>query len=120
MVARLKLHGGNHPVQVAPHDDDVPGLDGHVDARAHGDADVGLGQGRGVVDPVADHGHPQLLPLQLFDPRGLFPGQHPGDDLVDAGLRGNGPGGLFVVAGEHDHPDAHLAQPQRPWPGSPP
>ena len=35
--------------------DDVAGLRGHVGAAADGDADVGPGQGRGVVDAVADH-----------------------------------------------------------------
>ena len=33
----------------------VAGLRGHVRAAADGDADVGPGQGRGVVDAVADH-----------------------------------------------------------------
>ena len=48
--------GGYHPVELAAHQRDIRGLDGHVGAGADGDADIGLGQGWGVVDPVIDHG----------------------------------------------------------------
>ena len=43
-------------------------------------------------------------PLQLGDLGGLVAGQHLGDDLVDAELVGDPPGGGLVVAGEHDRP----------------
>ncbi len=56
--------GLGHAGQVAAEEGDVGGLHGHVGARADGDADVGLGQGRGVVDAVADHGHPPAFGLQ--------------------------------------------------------
>ena len=52
-------------------EDQVAGLGGEVGAdAAQRDAGVGLGQGRGVVDAVADHRHspPGLLPL-LDPPR---------------------------------------------------
>ena len=43
--------------RVVVHQHDVGGLDGGVGAHgAHGDADVGAGQDRGVVDAVADEG----------------------------------------------------------------
>ena len=41
--------------------------------------------------------------------------QHPGDDLIHPGLGADGLGGALVVAGEHDHVDAHILQlPDRP------
>ena len=43
--------------QVAAHEREVAGLDGDVGAGAHGEAEVGLGEGGGVVDAVADHRH---------------------------------------------------------------
>ena len=46
--------------------------------------EVGLGQGRGVVDAVADHGDDPALLLQAAHDGGLVRGQHLGDDLVDA------------------------------------
>jgi hypothetical protein len=39
----------------------------HVGAGAHGDADIGLGQRRRVVDAVAGHRDDAALGLQLLD-----------------------------------------------------
>ena len=72
--------------------------------------EVGLGEGGGVVDAVADHRHPPALVLQLGDLGGLVAGQHLGDDGVDAELAGDAPGGGLVVAGEHDDLDPELVQ----------
>ena len=47
--------------RVAADERDVGRLDGDVRARADGDAHIGLGQGRCVVDAVADHGHDAAL-----------------------------------------------------------
>ncbi len=48
--------------QVAADEGEIAGLDGDVGPGAHGDAEVGLGEGGGVVDSVADHRHhPSLL-----------------------------------------------------------
>jgi hypothetical protein len=52
------------PGQVAAHERHVAGLDRHVGAGAHGDADIGLGQGRRVVEPVAHHSDHLPFPLQ--------------------------------------------------------
>ena len=37
-------------------------------------------------------------------------GSTPGDDLIHTGLLADGVGGALVVAGEHDHTDAHILQ----------
>ena len=85
-------------------------LDGDVRARADGDADVRAGERRGVVDTVADHGHLVALLLQTADDGLLLRGQHVGNGFADVQLFADGLGGLAVVAGEHDHVEAHLAE----------
>ena len=53
--------------QVAAHEREVAGLDRHVGAGAHRQAEVGLGQRGGVVDAVADHRDDPALGLQAAD-----------------------------------------------------
>ena len=104
-----KPDGGGHVQQTAVHQHHVRRVDGHVGSRADGDAGVGPGQGRGVVDAVAYHGH--LAPLHQAADGGLLAlRQHPGDDLIHPGLGPDGPGGVLVVAGEHHHMDTHIPQ----------
>ena len=75
--------------QVAAHEGEVAGFDGDVGAGAHGDAEVGLGEGGGVVDAVADHGDDLAVGLQAADDVDLVGGQHLGDHVVDADLVGD-------------------------------
>ena len=65
--------------QVAADQGEVAGLDGHVGAGAHGEAEVGLGEGGGVVDAVADHGDDPALGLEPPDDVDLVGRQHLGD-----------------------------------------
>jgi hypothetical protein len=58
-VALRQRERVHHAAQVARHQHDVGRLDGDVGAGADGDADVGLGQRRRVVDAVADEGDPR-------------------------------------------------------------
>ena len=46
---------------------DGGGFGGDVRAGGHGEADVGLSEGGGVVDPVADHGDDMAFLLQSND-----------------------------------------------------
>ena len=55
----------------------VRGADSDVSAGAQGDAEVGRGQRGAVIDPVADHGHPVALGLQIPDHRYLLAGSAP-------------------------------------------
>jgi hypothetical protein len=57
-----------------------------------------LGQGRCVVDPVADHGRPHAFGLQLGDLGGHVAGEHLAEDGVDAELAGDPLRGGPVVA----------------------
>ena len=96
--------------QVASHQRQVRRLDGHVGAGAHGEAEVGLGQGGGVVHAVADHGDDLALALQPAHHVDLVLGQHLGDDVVDADLAGHGPCRPLVVAGEEHRGEAEAAE----------
>ena len=81
-----------------------------VGPGAHRDADVGLGERRGVVDAVAGHRHDAALGLEPLDHFALLLGQHLGPDVVDPELPRHGLGGRPVVAGEHDDPQALLVK----------
>ncbi|VXC20624.1 hypothetical protein CITRIK5_80062 [Citricoccus sp. K5] len=96
--------------QVVAGEGDVGGFDGRVRAGgAHGDADLGGGQGGGVVDAVTDHRGGGGAG-QLADGGGLVLGAQFGAHVADAGVGGDGPGGAGVVAGEHRDPDALAGQ----------
>ena len=81
-------------------------------------AEVGLGEGGGVVDAVADHGDDLALGLEAADDLDLVAGQDLGDDGVDPDLVGDAAGGPLVVAGEQDGVSprvAQLARSRRRW-----
>src|SRR5699024_10822894 len=89
--------------QVILHQGDVGGLDGDSGAGGtHRHADVGGGQGRGVVDAVADHRDGEAFALELLDDGELVLGQQLGADLVHPDLGGDRLGDPPVVTGEHD------------------
>ena len=89
----------------------VGGLAGHVAAAgAHGDADVGLPQRRGVVDPVAGHRDDVAAVAQSTAAmRSLSAGVDPGDDRTVR--RGRAAAELGVVGGQVA---ARHHQPRRP------
>ena len=97
-------------MQVVPHQGDVRRLAGRVGAAAHGDADVGGGQGRRVVDAVADHGDDTAGGAQLGDSSGFVGGQQAGAVFVNAASRRYGRRHLGAVAGQHHDADALLTQ----------
>ena len=67
-----------HQARVAAHQRDAGGLHRHVGAGRHGDADVGRGQRRRVVDAVADHRHHLAGGAQLLHHGRLVGRQHLG------------------------------------------
>ena len=104
------LDGRDDALQAAFDEGHVARLDGHVGAGADGEADVGLGQGRGIVDAVADHADGLALELQLLHFMGLAVGQHFGEHALDADLARDGLGRALVVARQHDDLDAQAFQ----------
>ena len=98
-----------HIQKAALHEHHIRRVNGHVRAGANGDARIRPGQGRGIVDAVAYHGD-LALGLQLPDYSLLAVRQDPGNDLVHSGLGPDGLSCALVIAGEHDHLNAHILQ----------
>ena len=92
---------GGQRVQIVAGQDGVGALQGQVGAvRTHGHAQVGGGQGRGVVHAVADQQHPAAVGLQRADPVDLVGREQAGMHLGDAGFLGEPGRGARVVAGQ--------------------
>src|SRR5699024_5774464 len=89
---------------------DVRGFDCYVRAGTYGRADVGLGQGWGVVDAVADHSDDLALRLQAPDFRGLVFGHDFGHDSGNTNLTGDSRRGVAVITGDHDDLHTPLLQ----------
>ena len=91
--------GGCHGGQVAADEGDVAGFDGDVAAGADGKTDIRLGEGRGIIDAIADHGDLRAFTLELLDCAGFVGRQDLSHDTADADFVGDGRGGLLIVAG---------------------
>ena len=102
-----QTNGGGNVGEAALHEHDVRGVYGDVGTGADGDADVGPCEGGRVVYAVADHCDFTLL-LEVAYNAFLPVGKNARDHLVNACLSTYGFGGTLVVAGEHDHMDAHV------------
>ena len=84
-------------------------MHGHVGAAAHGDADVGGGQSRGVIDAIADHGDDAGF-LQFGDGGGFVGWQYLGVHVFNAQGLGHHAGAATVVAGQQMTADAPCGQ----------
>ena len=101
--------GRGHIRQAAFHQHHIRRVNGHVGACADGDADVGAGQGGGVVDAIAHHDD-LALALQAADDALLAVGKDSRNDLIHTGFGANGSGGALVVTGQHHHMQTHVPQ----------
>src|ERR1700730_3050699 len=109
---RLGQAAGPHdPLEVAFKQRHAGALDRDIGARPHGDADIGRGERRGIVDAIPIHRNDTALRAQAFDHLTLVAGQNARLDIVDAKRAGDGLGGGFIVACEHHHAHALIAQP---------
>ena len=112
ITARDSRRARTSPCKIALQQRHAGALDGDVGARAHGDADVGGGQRRRVVDPVAGHGDRRgPRPAASAPPCALSSGQDLGLHLVDAQPPATARAVVAVVAGHHDQ--AHAVGLQR-------
>ncbi len=95
IVARDSPRAAATAAWVATDQRDVRRLDRDVRTGADGDPEVGLGEGRRVVDAVPDHRDGTAATLEPLDDRRLGVGQDLGDDLVgwDPDLVGDRLGG---------------------------
>ena len=90
--------------------DHVAGLARGLRAGLHADADIGLRQRRRVISAVAAHGDQPPVRLFTADVAQLVLGRRLGDEIVDAGFRGDRRRRHRIVAGDHHGLDAHAAQ----------
>ena len=98
-----------HVGQAALHQHHVRRVDGDVRTGPDGDAGIGPGQGRGVVDAVAHH----RQAAQLLEPahhRFLAVRQDARDHRVHPGLSADGLRRALVVPRQHDDADAQLSE----------
>jgi hypothetical protein len=104
--------GGGEEVEVGVEEEDVAGFASEVGAGGHGEAGVGLGEGCGVVDAVADHGDAVAGGLEGADVGEFVGGEETGVDVGggDSGGSGDGGGGVGDVSGEEDGGDVEGAE----------
>ena len=88
----------------------LPGLARRLGAGVHRDPDVGLGQGRRVVGPVAGHRDHPAFALVAADQLQLLLRGRFRQEVVDARLLGDLRRGQAVVAGHHHGADPHPPQ----------
>ena len=103
MVACDKATASTAARGVARHQHHVGRLDGDVRPGADGNADIGRGEGRCVIDAVADEGDPAAAGPQPLDRLDLAVGKYLGDHLVDAEAGSDRFGGAAIVARDHRH-----------------
>ena len=101
--------GRRHVRQPTLYENHIRRINCHVRSGSDGNARIGPGQGRGVVDPVPDHGDLALF-LQVPDDFFLSCGQNASDDPVYPGRPANGPCCIGIISGQHDNLDAKRLQ----------
>src|ERR1039458_9217398 len=88
----------------------IAGFLGGHGAGVHRQADIGLGEGGGVVGAVTGHGDEASSGLLLLDQVHLVLGGGLGEEIVHSRFGRDGGGGQRVIAGDHDGADSHVAQ----------
>ena len=96
--------------QISFDEHDPRGLHCDVGALTHRNADIGLREGRRVVDAIACHRHDSSGSLQLHDQRMLRVGQHLGAEIGDAETARDRLGRRPVIAGCHHDVDARFGE----------
>jgi hypothetical protein len=84
----------------------MPALPSPRRCRCHGDADLGRGQRRSVVDAIAGHCHNSPRLAKLVDHGARLIRQHLGFDVGNAEPLGHRVRGGAIVDGQHDDLDA--------------
>jgi hypothetical protein len=88
-------------------------LHGDICSGAHCHADIGFGEGRGVVDAIAGHGDRAAFGSQAPDNGILLFREHLGFDFGDPEFPGDRLRGCTIIAGEHHDANSVRAQPRQ-------
>jgi hypothetical protein len=105
-----KLDRTDDVVGVTLHQHYVCALNGNVRAGTNGKADIGLSEGRCVIDAITNHPDFPALRLQLLDLACFLTWQDIGKHELKAKILGNTLCGAEVVPGKHRDLDSALAQ----------
>ena len=119
---QVQLDGSHHPagerhqvgqfLHLIVHQGDIGRIHSDITAgAAHGDAHIGLFQGRGIIHPITDHADGPSLILHLADMGQFILGQTARIHLGDAQFFRNAVGGTGVVAGQQGGIHAQRIQP---------
>ena len=101
--------GGGDVQKRALHKHHIRRVDCNVGACADGNAGIGGGEGRCVVDAVADHSDGAIF-LQLPHDSLLTARQNARDHIVHARKLADGVSRPLIIARQHHNADAHAAQ----------
>src|SRR6266567_7542349 len=104
------VHGFYNSDQVAFHECDTCALDRDIGSCAHGDSDIGGGQGRRIVDTIPSHRDDGAFRFKFSNDIDLFIWHHFGAELVDAQFARNRFGRSTIVARAHDYLQVHLVK----------
>jgi hypothetical protein len=94
--------------RIATHEYDSRGLNRYVGSRPDGDSLIGGGQGRRIVNAIANHCYPLAACLKFFHCRCLVSGKNLGCDLIDSDSPGDRIGNRLRISGDHRDPDTKL------------
>jgi hypothetical protein len=93
-------NGTRHQRGVRTHQRYSSGFHRDIGARTHGDANIGRGQSRRIIDAIADHADPIAGCAQFFNCAGLIGWLNCAARLVDANLAADFLDCKYCIAGQ--------------------
>src|SRR5580658_4746339 len=104
------MTSASDPAEVAFEQCDAGAFERDVGAGAHGDANVGLGEGGSVVHAVTGHGDDAAFGLEFFYDCRFLIGQNFSLKIVDSKFARESLRGGAAVASEHHNADVVFAE----------
>ena len=105
-----EVHGADEGGEVAFDEDEAGAVHGDIGAGAHGNADLGGGEGGGVVEAVAGEDHALATGLVDVDELLFRGGGGVGVETVEREFFRDGAGGGGAVAGDHNELETEAAE----------
>ena len=100
---------GRNIAQTALHQNDISRVDRNVCSGTDRDSDICAGEGRSIVDTVADHGDFALF-FERTDHAFLAVRENACDNIVHTCLSTDRSCGTLIVTGQHDNTDSHILE----------
>ena len=105
-----KLNCSRYIQQITFHQDNICRLNRNIGSGSDSDTNIRSGKSRSIVDTVTDHRHLLTGALQAADLLLLVLGEYLCHNTIHAYLTPNRFCGHCIVAGQHDHLNAHAGQ----------